>query len=37
MHQYIDDSYALHTDLYQIIMVEAYQKDNLHVEKAVFE
>lgn len=34
---YPDDSLALHTDLYQINMVEAYWADNMHERKAVFE
>ena len=34
---YADDSLALHTDLYQINMVEAYWADNMHERKAVFE
>lgn len=37
MNKYIDDSFALHTDLYQINMAEAYWKDNFHTKKAVFE
>lgn len=37
MSNYIDDSYALHTDLYQINMAEAYWKDKIHTRKAVFE
>jgi nicotinate phosphoribosyltransferase len=28
MNRYIDDSFALHTDLYQINMAEAYWEDN---------
>lgn len=34
---YPDDSLALHTDLYQINMTEAYWADNMHERKAVFE
>jgi len=34
---YKDDSFALHTDLYQINMVETYWEDNIHNRKAVFE
>ena len=34
---YADDSLALHTDLYQINMAEAYWADNMHDRKAVFE
>lgn len=34
---YIDDSLALHTDLYQINMAEAYWADGMHERKAVFE
>ena len=34
---YPDDGLALHTDLYQINMVEAYWADNMHERKAVFE
>ncbi|WP_422122598.1 nicotinate phosphoribosyltransferase [Planococcus sp. X10-3] len=34
---YADDSLALHTDLYQINMVEAYWADGMHERKAVFE
>ncbi|MCS0824867.1 nicotinate phosphoribosyltransferase [Cytobacillus firmus] len=37
MNKYIDDSFALHTDLYQINMAEAYWEDNIHTKKAVFE
>ncbi|WP_149847206.1 nicotinate phosphoribosyltransferase [Paenibacillus sp. 37] len=37
MNKYIDDSFALHTDLYQINMTEAYWEDNIHTKKAVFE
>lgn len=35
--KYADDSLALHTDLYQINMVEAYWADGMHERKAVFE
>lgn len=34
---YPDDSLALHTDLYQINMVESYWADGMHERKAVFE
>ncbi|WP_144510129.1 nicotinate phosphoribosyltransferase [Bacillus sp. FJAT-22090] len=34
---YADDSFMLHTDLYQINMVETYWKDGIHNKKAVFE
>ncbi len=34
---YADDSLALHTDLYQINMSEAYWADGMHKRKAVFE
>ena len=34
---YTDDSLALHTDLYQINMSEAYWADGMHERKAVFE
>lgn len=37
MNKHIDDSFALHTDLYQINMAEAYWRDNIHTRKAVFE
>lgn len=37
MNKYMDDSFALHTDLYQINMAEAYWEDNIHTKKAVFE
>ncbi|WP_277376127.1 nicotinate phosphoribosyltransferase [Paenibacillus polymyxa] len=37
MNKYIDDTFALHTDLYQINMAEAYWKDNTHTKRAVFE
>ncbi|USK61520.1 nicotinate phosphoribosyltransferase [Peribacillus asahii] len=35
--KYTDDSYTLHTDLYQINMVQSYWEDNIHNRKAVFE
>lgn len=35
--KYSDDSLMLHTDLYQINMVETYWRDNIHERKAVFE
>lgn len=34
---YKDDSLAVHTDLYQINMVESYWADNMHNRRAVFE
>lgn len=34
---YLDDSLALHTDLYQINMSESYWADGMHKRKAVFE
>ncbi|MFS0749242.1 nicotinate phosphoribosyltransferase [Oceanobacillus sp. 1P07AA] len=34
---YIDDSLALHTDLYQINMAETYWNDGIHNRKAVFD
>lgn len=37
MNKYIDDSFALHTDLHQINMAAAYWEDNIHTKKAVFE
>ena len=37
MNNYMDDSFGLHTDLYQINMAEAYWLDNIHNKKAVFE
>jgi nicotinate phosphoribosyltransferase len=37
MNKYMDDSFALHTDLYQINMAEAYWEDNIYTKKAVFE
>ncbi|UTR15277.1 nicotinate phosphoribosyltransferase [Salipaludibacillus sp. LMS25] len=37
MTKYLDDSFALHTDLYQINMAEAYWEDNIHTKKAVFD
>ena len=35
--KYTDDSLTLHTDLYQINMVETYWEDGIHNRKAVFE
>lgn len=35
--KYADDSFMLHTDLYQINMVETYWKDGIHNKKAIFE
>ncbi|MFJ7973571.1 nicotinate phosphoribosyltransferase [Psychrobacillus sp. NPDC096389] len=35
--KYADDSFMLHTDLYQINMVETYWKDGIHNKKAFFE
>ncbi|AWE08865.1 nicotinate phosphoribosyltransferase [Lysinibacillus sp. 2017] len=35
--KYVDDSLALHTDLYQINMAESYWADGIHNRKAVFE
>ena len=37
MTYYPDDSFALHTDLYQINMMETYFKDGIHNKKAVFD
>lgn len=37
MKKYADDSFVLHTDLYQINMAETYWEDNIHNRKAVFE
>lgn len=37
MTNYLDDSFALHTDLYQINMMETYWEDGIHDRKAVFE
>ena len=34
---YTDDTLALHTDAYQVNMVETYWHDNMHNRKAVFE
>lgn len=34
---FIDDSLTLHTDLYQINMMQVYFKENIHHKKAVFE
>ncbi|ANE47628.1 nicotinate phosphoribosyltransferase [Paenibacillus swuensis] len=36
-NSYQDDSYALHTDLYQINMAKAYWADGIHERRAVFE
>lgn len=36
-HIYQDDSYTLHTDLYQINMAEAYWRDGIHTKRAVFD
>jgi nicotinate phosphoribosyltransferase len=36
-HIYHDDSFALHTDLYQINMAETYWRDGIHNKRAVFE
>ncbi|ALC82216.1 MULTISPECIES: nicotinate phosphoribosyltransferase [Bacillus] len=36
-HRYKDDSLSLHTDLYQINMVETYWRDGIHEKKAIFE
>ncbi|MGG5252471.1 nicotinate phosphoribosyltransferase [Neobacillus sp. SM06] len=36
-HTYRDDSYTLHTDLYQINMAETYWRDGIHNKRAVFE
>ncbi|MBD7968621.1 nicotinate phosphoribosyltransferase [Paenibacillus gallinarum] len=33
----VDDSFALHTDLYQINMAESYWADHIHTKKAVFD
>lgn len=35
--KYADDSFMLHTDLYQINMVQTYWQDGAHQRKAVFE
>ncbi|MDM5231341.1 nicotinate phosphoribosyltransferase [Lysinibacillus pakistanensis] len=35
--KYADDSFMLHTDLYQINMVQTYWQDGVHQRKAVFE
>ncbi|MFC4558507.1 nicotinate phosphoribosyltransferase [Virgibacillus kekensis] len=37
MYKYMDDSFALHTDLYQINMAESYWEDNIHTKNAVFD
>ena len=36
-YTYQDDSYTLHTDLYQINMAETYWRDGIHNKRAVFE
>lgn len=35
--KYTDDSLALHTDLYEINMVQSYWEDGIHNKRAVFE
>ncbi|MBM7588275.1 nicotinate phosphoribosyltransferase [Bacillus pakistanensis] len=37
VEKYVDDSFALHTDLYQINMTKAYWDDGIHNRKAVFD
>lgn len=37
MTKFTDDSKALHTDLYQINMLETYWRDGIHDKRAVFE
>lgn len=37
MNNQLDDSLALHTDLYQINMAKAYWEDGIHTKKSVFE
>lgn len=37
MYKNLDDSFALHTDLYQINMAETYWRDRVHNKKSVFE
>ncbi|PFR23918.1 nicotinate phosphoribosyltransferase [Bacillus cereus] len=37
MNHYKDDSYALHTDLYQINMAYTYWKDEIHNRRSVFD
>ena len=37
IENYGDDSLTLHTDLYQINMMETYWEDGIHNRKAVFE
>ncbi len=37
VYKYEDDSLALHTDLYEINMVQSYWEDGIHNKKAVFE
>ena len=36
-HIYHDDSFTLHTDLYQINMAETYWRDGIHNKRSVFE
>ncbi|AGK52121.1 nicotinate phosphoribosyltransferase [Bacillus sp. 1NLA3E] len=36
-HSYKDDSFTIHTDLYQINMVETYWRDGFHNRKAIFD
>ncbi|WP_066391025.1 nicotinate phosphoribosyltransferase [Neobacillus mesonae] len=36
-HIYHDDSFTLHTDLYQINMAETYWRDGIHNKRAVFD
>ncbi|MBM4764534.1 nicotinate phosphoribosyltransferase [Bacillus sp. B15-48] len=36
-YKYKDDSFMIHTDLYQINMVETYWRDGVHNRRAVFE
>lgn len=37
MYQYEDDSFMLHTDLYQINMAEVYYNQNIHNRTAIFD
>ncbi|WP_052254609.1 nicotinate phosphoribosyltransferase [Salinicoccus sp. YB14-2] len=37
MYQYEDDSFMLHTDLYQINMAEVYYNQNIHNRMAIFD
>lgn len=37
MNKYLDDSFALHTDLYQINMAKVYWEDGIHTKNAVFD